>query len=85
MYKRQVLELRLDVVFLDVVAHVERAAALAAEALLADVRALFVLVLGLGLGLRRDGEVAVLQLGLDVVLLEARQVDGCLLYTSRCV
>ena len=37
---------------------------------------LFVLVLGLGLGLRRDGEVAVLQLGLDVVLLEARQVDG---------
>ena len=71
-----VLEACLDVVFLDIVADVERAAALAAEALLTDERALLVLVLGFALRLSGDAEVAVLQISLDVVLLEAGQIDG---------
>ena len=63
--------------FLDILAHVERTAALALEALLAYPGALLLVAFGgLGLGLGVYGEVAVLKLSLNIFLLESGQVDG---------
>ena len=49
-----------NVVFGNVVANIEAAAAAASEALLAKIGTLFVLVFGLGFGVRAHGKVAVL-------------------------
>ena len=63
--------------FLDILAHVERTAALALEAFLAYPGALLLVAFGsLGLGLGIYGEVAVLKLRLNIFLLESGQVDG---------
>ena len=69
-----VLEFGIDVLFRDGSAYIEAAAAGSAVPFLTDVLAfliLFVLIQGLGGG---DGQVALFQLYLDAVFLEARQV-----------
>ena len=66
-----VLKFGVDVGGLDAVAHIKAAAALAGVTLLPDVAALLVLLVPVQALGGADGQVAVLQVKLDLVLLEA--------------
>src|SRR5699024_3057684 len=66
-----VLELRLDILLLHIVAHIEASAAGSRVALSTDVTSVLLLLFLLAVGGSGDGKVAVLQLCLDVLLLHA--------------
>ena len=69
-----VLKLSADVLGLQLLADIEAACAAAGSTLLADIAALVVLVIQLLIALGADGQIAVVQIQLDILFLEAGQI-----------
>ena len=70
-----VLKLSADVLGLQLLADIEAACAAAGSTLLADIAALVVLVIQLLIALGADGQIAVVQIQLDILFLEAGQIN----------